>query len=114
LPTLGSKFFPVAIYLIINNCQYLRQNKISSDMEKSSPSATTEIKPLEKRKRGRPKGSKNKDKTEVILTSELLSNRIELGSKKLSEPPPICLHNLLPIDCMQYDKCQKAIGQPKM
>jgi IS4 transposase len=45
---------------------------IKSDIEKSRPSATKEIKPKEKRQRGRPKGSKNKNKTEVILTSELL------------------------------------------
>jgi putative transposase len=32
----------------------------------------TEIKPKIKRGRGRPKGSKNKNKTQVILTSELV------------------------------------------
>ena len=45
---------------------------IKSDVEKSSPLLTPEVKPQEKRKRGRPKRSKKKNKTEVILTSELL------------------------------------------
>jgi putative transposase len=43
---------------------------IKSDVEKSSVSPRPEIKAKEKRGRGRPKGSKNK--TEVILTCELL------------------------------------------
>jgi putative transposase len=45
---------------------------IKSNVEKNSPLPTQFVKPQEKRKRGRPKGSKNKNKTEVILTTELL------------------------------------------
>jgi hypothetical protein len=45
---------------------------IKSDVEKSSPIPASEIKPKEKRKRGRPKGSKNNNKADVILTSELV------------------------------------------
>jgi putative transposase len=41
-------------------------------LEKSTVSPNPEIKPQEKRGRGRPKGSKNKNKQDVILTSELL------------------------------------------
>ncbi|WP_341531530.1 transposase (plasmid) [Nostoc sp. UHCC 0302] len=54
---------------------------IKSDIEKSSLSPTKEIKPQQKRGRGRPKGSKNKNKTQVILTSELL--RIQKMIKSL-------------------------------
>ena len=45
---------------------------IKSDVEKSVVSPIPEVKPQEKRGRGRPKGSKNKNKQEVIFTSELL------------------------------------------
>jgi IS4 transposase len=45
---------------------------IKSDLEKISVSPSPEIKPQEKRGRERPKGSKNKNKKEVIFTSELL------------------------------------------
>ncbi len=46
---------------------------IKRDVEKSIVSLSPEIKPKGKRGRGRPKGSNNKNKQEVILTSELLS-----------------------------------------
>jgi putative transposase len=54
---------------------------IKSDVEKSNSSPTPEIKPKDKGQRGRPKGSKNKNKTEVTFTSELL--RIQQMIKSL-------------------------------
>ena len=73
-PIPGLSFFTLSLVSVEQRHSFPIQIEqvIKSDVKKSSPSATTEIKPKEKRKRGRPKGSKNKNKTEVILTSELL------------------------------------------
>jgi putative transposase len=73
-PILGLSFFTLSLVSVEQRHSFpIRiEQVIKSDVEKSSLSPTPEIKPLEKRKRGRPKGSKNKNKTEVILTSELL------------------------------------------
>jgi IS4 transposase len=73
-PILGLSFFTLSLVSVEQRHSFPIQIEqvIKSDIEKSRPSATKEIKPKEKRQRGRPKGSKNKNKTEVILTSELL------------------------------------------
>ena len=73
-PILGLSFFTLSLVSVEQRHSFpIRiEQVIKSDVEKSSLSPNPEIKPLEKRKRGRPKGSKNKNKTEVILTSELL------------------------------------------
>ena len=54
-----------------------------SDIEKSSVSPSSEIKSQEKRGRGRPKGSKNNNKSVVNFTSELL--RIQKMIQELFE-----------------------------
>ncbi len=57
----GKESFPIAI-----------EQVIKSDTQINSTLAIKKVKPKEKRGRGRPKGRKKKNKTEVILTSELL------------------------------------------
>ena len=73
-PILGLSFFTLSLVSVEQRHSFPIQIEqvIKNDVEKSSPLPTLEVKPQEKRKRGRPKGSKNKNKTEVILTSELL------------------------------------------
>lgn len=73
-PISGLSFFTLSLVSVEQRHSFPIQIEqvIKSDVEKSSPSLTPEIKALEKRKRGRPKGSKNKNKTKVIFTSELL------------------------------------------
>ncbi|MBG1269300.1 transposase [Nostoc sp. WHI] len=73
-PILGLSFFTLSLVSVEQRHSFpIRiEQVIKSDVEKSSLSSTPEINKKEKRKRGRPKGSKNKNKTEVILTSELL------------------------------------------
>jgi putative transposase len=70
---------------------------IKSDVEKSRPASTLEKKPKEKRQRGRPKGSKNKNKSEVIFTSELL--RIQQMIKSLFK----LLDGLIPLTYLVLD-----------
>lgn len=53
---------------------------IKSDEERNSTSPIKKVNSPEKRGKGRPKGSKNKNKTEVILTSELLLIRKMINS----------------------------------
>ena len=73
-PILGLSFFTLSLVSVEQRHSFPIQIEqvIKSDIEKSRPSARKGIKPQEKRRRGRPKGSKNKNKTKVILTSELL------------------------------------------
>lgn len=73
-PILGLSFFTLSLVSVKRRHSFpiKIEQVIKSDVEKSSVSPTTEIKPKEICGRGRPKGSKNKNKTEVILTSELL------------------------------------------
>ncbi|MBD6620525.1 transposase [Komarekiella sp. 'clone 1'] len=73
-PISGLFFFTLSLVSVERRYSFPIQIEqvIKSDIEKSSPLPTPEIKPQEKRQRGRPKVSKNKNKTEVILTSELL------------------------------------------
>ncbi len=82
-PILGLSFFTLSLVSVEQRHSFPIhiEQVIKSDIEKSSPSPTKEIKPQEKRRRGRPKGSKNKNKTQVILTSELL--RIQKMIKSL-------------------------------
>ncbi len=70
---------------------------VCPDVEKGSPSPNREIKPQEKRQRGRPKGSKNKNKTEVTLTSELL--RIQKMINSLFQ----LLGNFIPLTYLVLD-----------
>ena len=86
-PISGLSFF-VLLLLSVEG----RQSLINSTW------AIKTVKPQEKRERGRPKGSKNKKKTEVILTSELLlikkmiHSLLKLVVKMLPEiPEPILL-----------------------
>jgi putative transposase len=82
-PILGLSFFTLSLVSVEQRRSFPIQIEqvIKSDIEKSSSSPTKEIKPQEKRGRGRPKGSKNKNKTQVVLTSELL--RIQKMIKSL-------------------------------
>lgn len=70
---------------------------IKSDVEKSRSASTPEKKPKEKGKRGRPKGSKNKNKSEVVLTSELV--RIQKMIKSLFN----LLGGLMPLTYLVLD-----------
>jgi putative transposase len=70
---------------------------IKSDVEKSRPASNPEKKPKEKGKRGRPTGSKNKNKSEVILTSELV--RIQQMIKSLFK----LLDGLMPLTYLVLD-----------
>ncbi len=72
-PISGLSFFTLSLVSIERRHSFPIQIEqvIKSDIEKSRTSSP-EVKSAEKRGRGRPKGSKNKKKTEVILTSELL------------------------------------------
>jgi IS4 transposase len=82
-PISGLSFFTLSLVSVEQRHSFPIQIEqvIKSDIEKSSSSPTKEIKPQEKRGRGRPKGSKNKNKTQVVLTSELL--RIQKMIKSL-------------------------------
>jgi putative transposase len=63
-PILGLSFFTLSLVSVEQRHSFpIRiEQVIKSDVEKSSLSSTPKIKPLDKRKRGRPKGSKNKNK----------------------------------------------------
>ncbi len=73
-PISGLSFFTLSLVSVEQRHSFPIQIEqvIKSGIEKVSPLPTPEIKSQEKRKRGRPKGSKNRNKTEVILTSEFL------------------------------------------
>lgn len=73
-PITGLSFFTLSLVSIKQRHSFPIQIEqvIKSEREKSNLVANPEIKPKEKRGRGRPKGSKNKSKTAVNFTSELL------------------------------------------
>ena len=98
-PILGLSFFTLSLVSVEQRHSFpIRiEQVIKSDIEKSSLSSTLEIKPLDKRKRGRPKGSKNKNKTDVILTSELL--RI----KKMINELVLLIANFIPLTYLVLD-----------
>ncbi len=62
-PILGLSFFTLSLVSVEQRHSFpIRiEQVIKSDVEKSNLSSTPEIKPLEKRKRGRPKGSKKQE-----------------------------------------------------
>ncbi|BAZ40442.1 transposase [Calothrix sp. NIES-4101] len=81
------KAFPMGIEQVIK--QKVEKPKIvKEETEKSQEQSNPEV---VKKKRGRPKGSKNKDKKEVVLNSELLRIRslIEDLLKKISKFLPL-------------------------
>jgi putative transposase len=98
-PILGLSFFTLSLVSVEQRHSFpIRiEQVIKSDIEKSSLLSTPEIKPLDKRKRGRPKGSKNKNKTDVILTSELL--RI----KKMINELVLLIANFIPLTYLVLD-----------
>ncbi|MBE8989429.1 transposase [Nostoc sp. LEGE 12450] len=98
-PILGLSFFTLSLVSVERRHSFpIRiEQVIKSNVEKSSLSSTPEVKPLDKRKRGRPKGSKNKNKTEVILTSELL--RI----KKMINEQVLLIANFIPLTYLVLD-----------
>uniref|UniRef100_UPI0036F1EDFD transposase n=1 Tax=Anabaena cylindrica TaxID=1165 RepID=UPI0036F1EDFD len=65
-PISGLSFFTLSLVSVQQRHSFPIQIEqvIKSDVEKSIVSPNPEIKPQEKRGRGRPKGSKNKNKTE--------------------------------------------------
>jgi putative transposase len=81
-PISGLSFFTLSLVSVEQRHSFTIQIEqvIKSDIEKNSPSSIKEIKSEEKRGRGRPKGSKNKNKTQVILTSELLQIQMMIKS----------------------------------
>ncbi len=73
-PINGLSFFVLSLVSVEERQSFPIKIKqvIKSDEEISSLSPIKKVNSQEKRGKGRPKGSKNKNKTEVILTSELL------------------------------------------
>ncbi|MDZ4877964.1 MAG: IS4 family transposase ISAsp3 [Chroococcidiopsis cubana SAG 39.79] len=73
-PISGLSFFTLSLVSVQQRHSFPIQIEqvIKSDVEKSIPLPSREVKPKEKRQRGRPKGSKNQNKTQVVLTDELL------------------------------------------
>ena len=73
-PILGLSFFALSLVSVEGRQSFPIQIEqvIKSDNQTNSTSPIKKVKPKEKLGRGRPKGSKNKNKAEVILTSELL------------------------------------------
>ena len=73
-PISGLSFFTLSLISVEQRHSFPIQIEqvIKNETEKSRKSPIQTIKAQNKRRRGRPKGSKNKNKTEVILTSELL------------------------------------------
>jgi IS4 transposase len=98
-PILGLSFFTLSLVSVEQRHSFPIQVEqvIKSDVEKGSPSPNREIKPQEKRQRGRPKGSKNKNKTQVKLTSELL--RIQKMINSLFQ----LLGNFIPLTYLVLD-----------
>lgn len=98
-PISGLSFFTLSLVSVKQRHSYPIQIEqvIKSDIEKSSGSPNSEIKSQEKRGRGRPKGSKNKNKKEVVFTSELLR------SKKMINELFKLMANLIPITYLVLD-----------
>lgn len=73
-PIAGLSFFTLSLVSIEQRHSFPIQIEqvIKSRVEKSSPAPNPEIKPKKKGQRGRPKGSKNKNKSEVTFTPELV------------------------------------------
>jgi IS4 transposase len=100
----GIAIFSLSLVSIEERYSYPLQVKqvIRTEAEKETAKAAREKKtrkdPLApKKKRGRPKGSKNRDKTQVVLTPEL--KRIQKMVKKQLET----LHHLVPIQYLALD-----------
>jgi putative transposase len=75
-PIKGLSFFTLSLVSVKERHSFPIQIEqvIKRDVEKSIPASNSEVKPQEKRGRGRPKGSKNKNKTEVRFTPEWSAN----------------------------------------
>ena len=73
-PISGLSFFTLSLVSVEQRHSFPIQIEqvIKDNIQTTTISSNPEIKTQEKRGRGRPKGSKNKNKTEVIFTSELL------------------------------------------
>lgn len=73
-PILGLAFFTLSLVNVQQRHSFPLQIEqvIKSEVEKNSELEKSDVKPQEKRGRGRPKGSKNKNKTEVSLNPELV------------------------------------------
>ena len=73
-PINGLSFFVLSLVSVEKreSCPIGIEQVIKSDSQINSTAPIRKVKSQEKRGRGRPKGSKNQNKTEVILTSELL------------------------------------------
>ncbi|MEJ6486849.1 transposase [Nostoc punctiforme UO1] len=98
-PISGLSFFALSLVSVEQRHSFpIRiEQVIKSDVEKSSLSPTPEINKKDKRKHGRPKGSKNKNKTEVSFTSELL--RI----KKMINELVLLIANFIPLTYLVLD-----------
>ena len=98
-PISGLSFLTLSLVSVKQRHSYPIQIEqvIKSDTEKSSGSPNSEIKSQEKRGRGRPEGSKNKNKKEVVFTSELL--RIKKMINELFK----LMANLIPITYLVLD-----------
>jgi hypothetical protein len=98
-PVPGLSFFALSLVSVEKRHSFPIQIEqvIKSDIEKNNVSPSAEVKPQEKRGRGRPKGSKNKNKKEVIFTPELL--RI----KKMIDKLVKLIANFLPLTYLLLD-----------
>jgi len=81
-PILGLSFFALSLVSIEKRHSFpiKIEQVIKPDIKEDNSEALTDIKTKEKKGRGRPKGSKNRNKTEVILTPELLRIKSMINS----------------------------------
>ncbi len=72
-PVPGLAFFALSLVSIGERHSYpiMVEQQVRDTVQKAAPKPKKNNQPMTKRKPGRPKGSKNKDKTHVILTAEL-------------------------------------------
>ncbi|GAA6621624.1 hypothetical protein NUACC26_074440 [Scytonema sp. NUACC26] len=71
-PVSGLSFFTLSLVSVQKRPSFpiLLEQVIKSNIEKIALASNPEVKPQENRGRGRPKGSKNRNKTQVIFTPE--------------------------------------------
>jgi putative transposase len=72
-PVPGLSFFALSLVSVSERRSYpiMVEQQVRDTAQKAAPKPKKKQQPTTKRKPGRPKGSKNKDKTKVVLTAEL-------------------------------------------
>ena len=81
-PILGLSFFTLSLVSVEKRHSFpiKIEQVIKPESKDNNPDISTDVKIPEKKGRGRPKGSKNKNKTEVVLTPELLRIKSMINS----------------------------------